>query len=116
MPILQASSAFFREELLLLARWCLLIPDPIIFFGATGAGVFLTRTAVGNREVGGRLFDTPTEIFLGAAEAVGAGFSRITTAFDGPGTCVLAKARTLLAGKPVKAPGAATEDPANKNN
>lgn len=101
---------------LLLAWWCLLILDPILFLGATGTGAFLTRAAVGNREVDGRLSDTPTEIFSGAMGAVRAGFLRAMTAFDGPGACVLAGARTLPVGKSVKARGLGTEAPANKNN
>lgn len=116
MPVLQTSSELFHEELLLLARCCLLIPDPILFLGAIGTGAFLTRAAVDNREADGRLSETPTEIFLGATGATGAGFLRAMATFDGPDTCVLAEARTLPVEKPVKTPGAGTKGPANKNN
>lgn len=98
----------------MLDRWCLLVPDPLVF-GATGAGVFLTETAVENRKVDGRLFDPAKEIFSGAAGVVVVGFFRTLIAFDGPNACVLAEARTLPAGKPVKAPIAGTKGPANKN-
>ena len=84
--------------------------------GATGAGVFPTRTAVEDREVDGRLLGAATEIFSGAAGAVGAGLFRTMIAFDGRGACLLVEARTLPAGNLVRNPGAGTKAPGDKNN
>lgn len=95
---------------------CLLIPDPILFLGATGVEAFPTRMAVEDRECDGRLFGTATEIFSGAAGAVGAGLFRTMIAFDGPSACVLAEVRTLPAVNPVKTRGAGTKVPVKKNN
>lgn len=53
----------------------------------------MTKAAVGNREVDGRLFETPAEIFLAATGATGAGLLRTMTVFDVTGAGVLAEAR-----------------------
>lgn len=108
MPILQQSSAFPVKKFILLARSYSQLPDPIVIFGATGEGVFLTNIAVESREVDDRLFDPAKEIFSGVAKAVGAEFFRTMIAFDSPDAGVLAEPRTLPAGEPVQTPSAGT--------